>query len=87
MDPLVGIYSAATRAGLDGRRLPGRPVNGLVSTGPWRPIRYTAPGRGTPRDKRGVIASGALADLAVWSADLYEYSERYPAALLDSVPT
>ena len=32
--------------------------------------------------QRGVIASGALADLAVWSADLYEY-QNDPAALLE----
>ena len=81
MDPLVGIYSAATRAGLDGSAAwtPGERI------GLDRSLEaYTVHGARAwhAEGQRGVIASGALADLAVWSADLYEY-QNDPAALLE----
>lgn len=81
MDPLVGVYSAATRAGLDG-------------SAPWTPDErvgldraleaYTVHGAHAwhaERD-RGKIAAGMLADLVVWSDDLYIH-EHEPEALLD----
>lgn len=80
MDPLVGLYSAATRAGLDGGAA-------------WTPEErvgldlaleaYTVHGARAwhAEQSLGRIAPGMLADLAVWSSDLYAL-ERDPAALL-----
>ena len=79
MDPLVGIYSALTRAGLDG-------------TSAWTPDEtitldqalhgYTREGAWTwhAEDDLGIIRPGAAADLVTWSADLYRLD---PAALLE----
>ena len=81
MDPLVGVFSAATRAGLDG------------SDG-WTPDErvgidrslqaYTVHGARAwhAEHDRGRIAPGMLADLVVWSGDLYAH-EHDPAGLLD----
>ena len=81
MDPLVGIYSAATRAGLNG------------SAG-WTPDErvgldraleaYTVHGAHAwhSESDRGRIATGMLADLVVWSDDLYTH-EREPEGLLN----
>jgi predicted amidohydrolase YtcJ len=81
MDPLVGLYSAATRAGLDGAAA-------------WTPDErvgldraleaYTVHGARAwhAEHSLGRIAPGMLADLAVWSSDLYAL-EHDPAALLD----
>jgi predicted amidohydrolase YtcJ len=81
MDPLVGLYSAATRAGLDG-------------SDPWTPDErvgldraleaYTAHGAQAwhAEHDRGRIATGLLADLVVWSSDLYAYQQS-PDGLLD----
>lgn len=80
MDPLVGLYSALTRAGLDGRTA-------------WTPrerldldsaIRgYTREGAWAWHAERelGVLRVGAAADLVVWSDDLYRHQDD-PAALL-----
>lgn len=81
MDPLVGLYSAATRAGLDGddawttaervgidRALEAYTVHGARA---WH-----------AEGDRGRIRQGMLADLAVWSDDLYRH-EGDPAGLLD----
>jgi predicted amidohydrolase YtcJ len=80
MDPLVGVYSAATRAGLDG-------------SAPWTPDErvgldraleaYTVHGARAwhAEHDRGKIAAGMLADLVVWSDDLYTH-EREPEELL-----
>ena len=80
MDPLVGIYSAATRAGLDG-------------SAPWTPDErvgldraleaYTVHGARAwhAEHDRGKIAAGMRADLVVWSDDLYSH-EREPEELL-----
>lgn len=80
MDPLVGLYSAATRAGLDGRDA-------------WTPAErvgldraleaYTVHGAGAwhTEEERGRIAPGMLADLVIWSSDLYRH-EHEPAGLL-----
>lgn len=79
MDPLVGIYSALTRAGLDG-------------TSAWTPDEtitldqalhgYTREGAWAwhAEDGLGIIRPGAAADLVTWSADLYRLD---PAALLE----
>ncbi|MBS1692543.1 MAG: amidohydrolase [Actinobacteria bacterium] len=81
MDPLVGLYSAATRAGLDG-------------SDPWTPDErvgldkaleaYTVHGARAWHGEhdRGRIVRGMLADLVVWSDDLYAH-EHDPAGLLD----
>ena len=81
MDPLVGLYSAATRAGLDG-------------SDPWTPDErvgldralqaYTVHGARAwhAEGDRGRISTGLLADLVVWSSDLYAYQES-PDGLLD----
>ena len=82
MDPLVGLYSAATRTGLDGshgwtaaervgldRSLEAYTVHGAQA---WHAER-----------DRGRIRPGMLADIAVWSSDLYAL-EHDPAGLLDA---
>jgi predicted amidohydrolase YtcJ len=81
MDPLVGLYSAATRAGLDG-------------SDPWTPDErvgldralqaYTVHGARAwhAESDRGRISTGLLADLVVWSSDLYAH-EASPDELLD----
>lgn len=81
MDPLVGVYSAATRAGLDG-------------SDPWTPDErvgfdkaleaYTAHGARAwhAEHDRGRVIPGMLADLVVWSDDLYTH-EHDPAGLLN----
>jgi predicted amidohydrolase YtcJ len=81
MDPLVGVYSAATRAGLDG-------------SDPWTPDErvgldralqaYTVHGARAwyAEGDRGRIRTGLLADLVVWSGDLYDH-EGSPEGLLE----
>lgn len=82
MDPLVGLYSAATRAGLDG-------VNGWTTdecVGLDRSLAaYTVHGARAwhAEGDRGRIRPGMSADLAVWSSDLYAH-EHDPAGLLDA---
>lgn len=80
MDPLVGLYSAATRAGLDGadawtadervgldRALEAYTVHGARA---WH-----------LENARGRIAPGMDADLVAWSGDLSAHAQD-PAALL-----
>lgn len=79
MDPLVGMYSALTRAGLDG-------------SNPWTQdeiigldqalFGYTREGAWAwhAEDRLGVISLGAQADLVAWSEDLYDLD---PAGLLE----
>ncbi|MDL9979629.1 amidohydrolase [Microbacterium sp. ASV49] len=80
MDPLVGVYSAATRAALDGtdawteaervgidRSLEAYTVHGARA---WH-----------AEADRGTLRAGMLADLVVWSGDLYTH-EGDPAGLL-----
>ena len=70
MDPLVGIYSALTRAGLDGRTswttaeaiTLDRALEGYTRQGAWA---------WHEEQNLGVITVGAKADLVAWSADLY----------------
>jgi len=81
MDPLVGVYSAATRAGLDGAQS-------------WTPDErvgfdraleaYTVHGARAwhAEHDRGRLAVGMLADMVVWSDDLYAH-ERDPRGLLE----
>ena len=81
MDPLVGLYSALTRAGLDGRDAwtPAEriglddAIRGYTREGAWA---WHA------EDELGGLRVGAKADLVAWSDDLYEH-EGDPAALLD----
>ena len=81
MDPLVGFYSALTRAGLDGRDAwtPGErttlddALRGYTREGAWA---WHA------EDQLGVVRVGAKADLVAWSDDLYTH-ETDPAGLLD----
>ncbi|MFE4949516.1 amidohydrolase [Leifsonia sp. NPDC056665] len=81
MDPLVGFYSALTRAGLDGRDAwtPAEriglddAIRGYTREGAWA---WHAEG------DLGVLRVGARADVVAWSADLYEH-EGDPAALLE----
>jgi predicted amidohydrolase YtcJ len=80
MDPLVGVFSAATRAALDG-------------TDAWTPAErvgidrslasYTVHGARAwhAEDSRGALRPGMLADLVVWSGDLHAH-ERDPQRLL-----
>ncbi len=82
MDPLVGIYTALTRADLDGQ-------------GAWVPeetvdletaIRaYTAGGASLigAEDRRGSVTAGNQADLVVLSDDLFQVAERGPRGVLD----
>lgn len=81
MDPLVGLYSAATRATLDGsdswthsetvdldRALNSYTVHGARA---WH-----------LEGRRGQLAAGMDADLVVWSDDLYSH-DKAPDELLD----
>ena len=82
MDPLIGIYTAITRAALDG-------------TGCWIPeetvdlgtaIRaYTVGGAHVAfaEDRRGSISAGAQADLVVLSGDLFAAADPDPRGILD----
>ncbi|MFT4135224.1 amidohydrolase [Microbacterium sp.] len=81
MDPLVGFYSALTRAGLDGRES-WTPAERLTLDEALR--GYTAEGAWAwhAEDELGVLRVGARADLVAWSDDLYAH-ENDPAALLD----
>jgi len=81
MDPLVGLYSALTRAGLDGRDA-WTPAERLGLDDALR--GYTREGAWAwhAEDELGVLRVGAKADVVAWSTDLYEH-EGDPAALLD----
>ena len=81
MDPLVGLYSAATRAGLDGADA----WTTGESVGLDRSLEaYTVHGARAwhAEGDRGRLRAGMLADLVVWSDDLYRHAED-PAGLLD----
>jgi len=81
MDPLVGLYSAATRAGLDG----GDAWTTAEQVGIDRALEaYTVHGARAwhAESDRGRVRQGMLADLVVWSDDLYRH-EGDPAGLLD----
>ncbi|WP_219419206.1 amidohydrolase [Pseudonocardia nigra] len=78
MDPLVGVYTAMTRASLDGRSAwtPDERVSldqalrAYTRGGAWAWHR---------EHDLGIVRRGALADLVVWSANLYALQ---PAELL-----
>lgn len=78
MDPLVGFYSAMTRASLDGKNswTPEErislhdAINGYTREGAWAWHR---------ENDFGDIAVGKKADIAIWSRNLYELE---PAGLL-----
>lgn len=81
MDPLVGLYSAATRAGLDGADA----WTTSETVGLDRSLEaYTVHGARAwhAEGDRGRLRQGMLADLVVWSDDLYRH-EHDPAGLLD----
>lgn len=81
MDPLVGLYSAATRAGLDG----GDAWTTDERVGIDRSLEaYTVHGARAwhAEGDRGRVHRGMLADLVVWSDDLYRHADE-PAGLLD----
>ena len=81
MDPLVGFYSALTRAGFDGREswTPAERLDldttlrGYTREGAWA---WHAEG------ELGVLRVGARADVVAWSDDLYAF-ENDPAGLLE----
>lgn len=80
MDPLVGLYSAATRAGLDGADA----WTADERVGLDRALEaYTVHGAGAwhLENARGRIAPGMDADLVAWSGDLYAHAQD-PGALL-----
>ncbi|GAA2030034.1 amidohydrolase [Agromyces tropicus] len=80
MDPLVGLYSAATRAGLDGAAAWTAPER----VGVDRALAaYTVDGARAwhLESSRGRLAPGMDADLVVWSGDLYDHAHD-PAGLL-----
>ena len=80
MDPLVGIYSAMTRASLDGKkswtpqeRIPlCAAIDGYTKEGAWAWHRET---------EYGNLNVGAKADVVVWSSNLHDHAEN-PDALL-----
>ena len=83
MDPLIGIYTALTRADLDGG-------------GAWVPEEtvdldtalraYTYGGARTvfAESDRGVLREGAVADLALLSQDPFTFVRAEPRRLLDT---
>jgi predicted amidohydrolase YtcJ len=82
MDPLVGIYSAITRANLDGGEawVPEETVDIETS------IRaYTMGGAHVAfaEERRGSITVGKQADLVVLSGDLFEAADEDPRRVLD----
>jgi predicted amidohydrolase YtcJ len=82
MDPMVGIYSALTRANLDGSDawVPEQTVDLETAL-----AAYTLGGARVAfaEDRRGSISVGKQADLVVLSEDLHAAAERDPRAILD----
>ncbi|WP_164234651.1 amidohydrolase [Microbacterium hydrocarbonoxydans] len=81
MDPLIGLFSAATRAGLDGSDA----WTAAERVGLDQSLEaYTLHGARAwhAEGDRGRVRQGMLADLVVWSDDLYRH-EQDPAGLLD----
>ena len=80
MDPLVGIYSAMTRASLDGKKLwtqderidLASAIDGYTKEGAWAWHRES---------EFGALGVGMAADIVVWSSNLHEYSSD-PTGLL-----
>jgi predicted amidohydrolase YtcJ len=80
MDPLVGIYSAMTRASLDGKKSWTKDerislsaaIDGYTEEGAWAWHRET---------QYGGIKEGMAADLAIWSSNLHGFSSD-PVGLL-----
>ncbi len=81
MDPLVGIYSAMTRASLDGKKSWTQDerisltaaIDGYTKEGAWAWHRES---------EFGALQFGAKADVVVWSSNLHDHAEN-PDALLD----
>jgi predicted amidohydrolase YtcJ len=84
MDPLIGLYTALTRADLDGQSswVPEERVDleTALHAYTWGSAYSVA-----AEQNRGTIEPGKAADLTVFSADLFELVERNdPAAMLDA---
>lgn len=79
MDPLVGIYSALTRASLDGSE---KWTQNEIITLDQALYGYTREGAWAwhAENHLGVLKLGAMADIVAWSADLYELD---PSSLLE----
>ena len=81
MDPLVGIYSAMTRASLDGKKSWTQDerisltaaIDGYTKEGAWAWHRES---------EFGALQIGAKADVVVWSSNLHDHAKN-PDALLD----
>ncbi|MFT4009911.1 MAG: amidohydrolase [Nocardioidaceae bacterium] len=81
MDPLIGMYVAQTRARLTGadawtpaeRLTLDQAITGYTREGAWA---WHA------ENQLGALRLGALADMVVWSDDLYQHAEE-PAGLLE----
>jgi predicted amidohydrolase YtcJ len=83
MDPLIGIYTALTRADLDGGAawVPGETVDLETAL-----RAYTYGGARTvfAEGDRGVLREGAVADLALLSQDPFVFARTEPRRLLDT---
>jgi predicted amidohydrolase YtcJ len=83
MDPLVGIYTALTRADLDGGAawVPEETVD--LDTALRAYIHGGARAIFAERE-RGVLREGAVADLALLSQDPFTFTPGNPRRLLDT---
>jgi predicted amidohydrolase YtcJ len=83
MDPLIGIYTALTRADLDGRRawVPEETVD--LDTA-LRAYTYGGARTVFADRNRGVLREGAVADLALLSQDPFTFVSDDPCRLLDT---
>jgi predicted amidohydrolase YtcJ len=83
MDPLIGIYTALTRADLDGGAawVPEETVDLATAL-----RAYTLGGARTvfAEGDRGVLREGAAADLALLSQDPFAFARTEPRRLLDT---
>jgi predicted amidohydrolase YtcJ len=83
MDPLVGIYTALTRADLDGGAswIPEETVD--LNTA-LRAYTYGGAKTVAAEHDRGVLREGAVADLALLSGDPFTFARDDPRRLLDT---
>jgi hypothetical protein len=83
MDPLVGIYSALTRASLDGSGswIPDEAVDLPTAL---RAYTMGSAHAAFAEDTRGSITPGKYADLVLLSDDLFAFAEEDPQRILDT---